>query len=65
MYQVWQGIPEINLQVFLPRRGSKATFCVFPIFKLWTTESPKMFKQILADLFMVTKGPLNKFAKLH
>ena len=27
----------------------------FSLLKFWVTESPKIFKQILADLFMITK----------
>ena len=35
--------------------GTRPLLRVFPIFKLWITESPKPFKQILADLFLITR----------
>ena len=45
--------------VFLPRHGNKATLsCFFPLFKLRITKSPKMSKQILADLLVITKKGL-------
>ena len=38
MFQVWQGTPEINPQVFLPQHGNEATFSCFPFFELSVTE---------------------------
>ena len=35
--------------------GKRPLFCVFSLFKLWITESPKIFKQIPADLFLITR----------
>ena len=69
MFQVRQGIPGINPQVFPPRHGSEVTFRVFPLFKLWITESSNIFKQISADLFVITsKGHLTNvltFIEVH
>ena len=67
MFQILQATPGINPQVFLPRHGNEVTFYVFLLLKLRIMESPKLFKQILVDLFLVTnkKGLLNKSAKFH
>ena len=35
--------------------GMRPLFPVFPLLKLWITESPKIFKQILENLFVITK----------
>ena len=35
--------------------GTRPLFPVFPLFKVWVIESPKIFKQILADLFLITE----------
>ena len=43
--------PETDL-----RELNEATFCVSPLFKVWIAKSPKMFKQILVDLFMITRN---------
>ena len=55
MFQVRQGIPGINSQVFSTSAWERGHFPVFLLFKLWITESPKIFKQILMDLFVITK----------
>ena len=57
MPQVYQRIPGINSQVSPSlNTGTRADFLIFPIFKLWITVSPKLFKQILADLFAETRN---------
>ena len=35
--------------------GTRPFFRVFPLFKNWTIESQKIFKKILADLFLITR----------
>ena len=57
IFQVWQEIPGINPQVSPESTWERGHFFVFffPLFKLWVTESPNMLKQILADLFAITK----------
>ena len=50
MFQIWQEIPG----KILPRHENEAIFCVVPLFKFWITESPKIFKQIFVDLFVIT-----------
>ena len=35
--------------------GTRPLFRVSPLFKIWITESPKMFRQIFVDLFVITK----------
>ena len=67
--QIGQEIPGINPQNFLPRPENEATFSCFALFKLWIIVSPKMFKQILADLFVIArKGHLinvPSFIEIH
>ena len=67
MFQVKQGIPGINPQVFLPRHGNKATFsCVFTLFKIWITEPTKNIQANLCGFIRDNKqGPLNKCANFH
>ena len=42
------GFPCIDM-------GTRPLFRVFPFFEPQITESPKIFKQILADLFVITR----------
>ena len=45
----------MNPQVFPASTWEPGLFFMFfPLFKLWITESPNIFKQILADLFVIT-----------
>ena len=46
---------ELTQKFFLPRLGNEATYSCFPLFKLSIVESPKISKQILADLFVITR----------
>ena len=48
----------INMGTRLPFRG-------FPLFKVWIKESPNIFKQILADLLVITRKQDNKCVKFH
>ena len=36
--------------------GARPLFSIFSLFKLSITESPKIFKQIFADLFVITRN---------
>ena len=35
--------------------GTRLLFRIFPPSKIWITESPEILKQILADLFVITR----------
>ena len=55
MFQVRQATPGINPQVSIFSTWEQDQFFrVFPLFKIWITESPEIFKQIIADLFVIT-----------
>ena len=55
MFQVLQGMPEINPQVFLASTWEQGHFSFFPLFQIWIAASSKIFKQILVDSFLITK----------
>ena len=50
-----QGIPGINPQVFLPRYGNEVTFSRFSTFQNLDYSISKILKQILKDLFVITR----------
>ena len=66
MFQVWQGRPGINPQIFLPRHGNEATFLCFSTFQ---TLDYKIFKKVEGNPYGFIrdnkKRPLNKCAKFH
>ena len=52
MLQLWQGILGINPH---GNMRTRSLFVFFPLFKLCVTEFPKIFRQILVDLFVITR----------
>ena len=66
MFQVWQGMPGINPQVFLAGPGNEATFSCFPFFQ---TLNDKISKNIISNpcgfICDSNKEPLNKCAKFR
>ena len=51
----YAGNTRNNLQFFPASTRENATFPCFSLSKFWIPVSSKIFKQILADLFLITK----------
>ena len=66
MFQVKQGIPGINPQVFSASTWER---CYFFVFSTFQTLDYRIFKNIQANLcgFILDnkQGPLNKYANFH
>ena len=66
MFQVWQGIPGINLQVFPVSTWEQGHFFVFLHFSNFGLQNLQKYSSKFLWIYCDNKkGPLNKCAKFH